>query len=36
MEKDTTVKSFVAENLFWIRKPKQYTITDSYLLAELN
>lgn len=27
--KDTTLKPFVAENLFWIREPKQYTITDS-------
>ena len=29
--KDTTLKPFVAENLFWIREPKQYTITDSLI-----
>ena len=32
MEKnDTILKPFVAENLFWIREPKQYTITDSLI-----
>ena len=32
MEKeDTILKPFVAENLFWIRQPKQYTITDSLI-----
>ena len=32
MEKnDTILKPFVAENLFWIREPQKYTITDSLI-----
>ena len=30
-KKDSILKPFVAENLFWVREPKQYTITDSLI-----
>lgn len=30
-KKDSILKPFVAENLFWIREPKQYTVTDSLI-----
>lgn len=31
---DTTLRQFTKENLYWIREPKQYTITDSLIIIQ--